>query len=136
MELKDLVGKHLLTGVDEFTKAEIVYGGFEDCQYLNFILDGVTYTVIEDPDDGYRSSMKEIKVSDVPLTNMFAPIEVIASYKDIDKYGTKGDLLIITDAKNGKVILEIGTEDTNDYYPSFVANWSPENMAVNNETPF
>jgi hypothetical protein len=33
--------------------------------------------------------------------------------------------------KDGLVILEVGTDNNDDYYPSFVSSWKPENMAVN-----
>ena len=39
--------------------------------------------------------------------------------------------LELLDCKTGKTVLEVGTENTDDYYPCFVANWSPENMACN-----
>ncbi len=29
------------------------------------------------------------------------------------------------------VVLEVGTDNSDDYYPSFVANFQPENMATN-----
>lgn len=29
------------------------------------------------------------------------------------------------------MILEVGTANTDDYYPYYVANWNPENMHIN-----
>lgn len=32
---------------------------------------------------------------------------------------------------NGQIVLTLGTENTDDYYPSFVCDWQPENLADN-----
>jgi len=55
MELKDLAGEHILTGVDFENETIEKY-----CEAVNFILDNETYTAIQDPNDGYRSCMREI----------------------------------------------------------------------------
>ena len=132
MELKDLVGLHKLSGVDmnsEMVKRE--WGDdFEDCQVINFVLDRKTYTAIEDPSDGYRSSMREIKQSKVVVKNTFAPVHVMGIMRGKSDYN-ENDVVDFYDTKNGKVILSVGTENTNDYYPCFVAEFTPENMAIN-----
>ena len=134
LDMQTLVGKHLLSGVDESALKVEQYGGrFENCQCINFVLDGITYTAIEDPDDGYRSSLDKIIVSGTKVTNTFEPVEVLVSYRDKTEGIYKGscEILDFTDTKNGKRVMEIGTDDSDDYYPSFVANWSPENLSVN-----
>jgi hypothetical protein len=134
IDMQSLVGKRLLSGVDESEISVKQYGDrFENCQCINFILDGVTYTAIENPDDGYRSSMDKIIVSGTKVTNTFAPIEVLVSYRDKTEGSYKGncEILDFADTKNGKRVMEIGTDDSDDYYPSFVANWSPENLSIN-----
>jgi hypothetical protein len=129
MELKDFVGLHKLSGVDmnnERTESEWG-GGFEDCQVVNFILDGKVYTAIENPSDGYRSMLREIKLSDAAtrtIKNRFSPVRVIGIIRD-------GEVLDLFDVHTGKAILSIGTKDENDYYPVFVAEFTPENMAIN-----
>jgi hypothetical protein len=132
MELKDLVGLHKLSGVDNLSESiKGTWGdGFEDCQVLRFVLDGVTYSVIEDPEDGYRSSMRDIKISEEPIKNTFEPQEVLCKYIG-DDHGD--DIIEITDVKSGKVILRAGTDDADDYYPMFLAEWTPENMEINKE---
>lgn len=132
IELQDLCGEHVLTGVDrsnEDIKQE--WGDrFEACEVLNFTLDGTTYTACEDPDDGYRSSMKHLLVSDKPTSNTFAPVKVIGRMKDDGQY-ERNAVLELIDAKTGKLVLEVGTGNTDDYYPYWVGNFSPENMACN-----
>ena len=64
IELKDLVGEFVLTGVDtDSTQYKSEWqDGYEDCNTLSFIFNDITFTAIEDPDDGYRSSMRKILV--------------------------------------------------------------------------
>ena len=132
IEIKSLVGKHTLSGVDEITRKIKNYFGdsFESCQCINFVLDGKTYTAIEDPDDGYRSALDKIIESNEKIENTFAPVEVIVLYREKYQYG-ECEILDFVDIKNGKRVLEIGTEDTDDYYPCFVACWMPENLSIN-----
>lgn len=64
MTLNELIGEHILDGVD-FEQGQVkTYGDvYEPCQVMRFRMDGVVYAVYEDPEDGYRSAMKEILVS-------------------------------------------------------------------------
>jgi hypothetical protein len=84
MELKDLVGLRLLTAVD---RGEIEPDANdtwnEKSVTMTFVLDGAAYTVIEDTSDGYRSSMRELKVTPgyVP-TSVFQPVQVFGVYVD------------------------------------------------------
>jgi hypothetical protein len=138
MELKDLVGEHELSGVDTgilHPDPDVDRWGQEDANTLLFILDGVTYYVVEDASDGYRSSMKDIQiVSDRSVANRFQPVRVNATHEASRKgdWSTEEcDLLTLTDVESGKVVLEVGTLNSDDYYPSFVGNWLPQNLAVN-----
>ena len=121
MELKDLVGDHVLTGVGE--------GAFPDGgeNYFSFELDGHVYTAIEDEEDGYRSSMAEIAVDQFTAETRLPNVRVVATMDD-DVYN---EILTLTDTVSGQPILHIGTTDFQDYYPCFTAKWMPENMAVN-----
>lgn len=126
IKMQSLVGKHILSGVDmEKIKA---CNGYEDAQSISFVLDNKTYTAIEDPSDGYRSSLDRLIESDRNIINKFQPIPVFVVY---DTQGGCSELLDFYDIENGKCILQIGTENTNDYYPYFIAYWQPENMSIN-----
>lgn len=84
---KALCGREMmLTGVDTMTKSVEKYGSIESASVINFVLDDVVYSGIEDPSDGYRSMMEK---------------------------------------------LEVGTSNSDEYYPCFVANFEPRNMACN-----
>ena len=119
MELKDLAGRHKFSGVDYTPEAVL------------FCLDGITYFAEEDPDDGYRSYLRELKVSDTPCKNTFPEEDVICEHKDsYDGYG-HDDILIIKNPQTRNVILKIGTADVDDYYPTCVMEYRPENMRCN-----
>ena len=126
MELKDLVGEHLLDAVD-FSNEQVKGWGseFENAQVMRFRLDGIVYTVTEDPSDGYRSSMREITAGDGEMTNIFSPIPVLGWHRAINKYGESENILELIDVLSGKVVVEVGTEDYDDFYPIFVANFQP-----------
>ena len=143
MELRDLADEgarlHYLDAVDRGSEKVKLYEwseDFTDCQMLRFRLDGIMYCVTEDPDDGYRSSMRDIQISDVPAMNLFTPEAVRVRYLD-KKANTWGsgehecDLLEVTSETTGEVLLLVGTDDADDYYPSFVAEWHPEGLSAN-----
>jgi len=133
IDLESLVGEHLLSGVDGDTiQIKRWYGdSTEPAEVLRFILDGVTYEGIEDPSDSYRSSMQGLFLTDTPVKNTFNPVKVVGRYRKKGAYSGTDDVLELIDAANGKVILEVGTENVDDYYPGFCAHWRPENLAVN-----
>lgn len=133
VELKDLCGEHVLTGVDRTNQIFKSYGGDEDSQVINFTLDGKTYTAAENPDDGYRSCMRYCAVSDEPTKNVFAPVRVVGRLKEQGGDDEAPNVLQLFDVVTGKLVLEVGTEYADSYYPSWVACFSPENMAINQE---
>lgn len=137
MELKDLVGGHTLDAVD-FSREMIkeTWGdGFEDCQVMRFRLDGKCYVATEDPSDGYRSSMKDIVISDsAEMKNVFAPLKVVGRHRTAGNYGDQDDVLELIDSETGEIVLEVGTTSVDDYYPGFVASFHPEAMAHNKAT--
>lgn len=123
--LGDLTGLHLLSGVDYFEEDVLNhYGGDEACQVIRFVVNGVTYIAFENRLDGYRSCMEGCYKSTTPITNSFEPIQVLGSL-------IGEELIEFRDCANGKVVLSIGTNYDNSYYPCFVADWTPENLTVN-----
>lgn len=154
--LEDLLGEHVLDAVDFMTPSDlegytemmeaqraaaeargeyISYDAAEmdRAQHCLFRLDGVVYMITEDPQDGYRSSVKDLFVTDGEMTNVFPPCRVLGRKKpDSDTYGGgKNDVVEFIDLETGLAVLEVGTDAVDDYYPSFVANFQPQNMAVN-----
>ena len=131
MELKELVGKHTLSGVEY---SDVVIKDWRDsnekCMCVKFTLDNVTYAAIEDPEDGYRSACRDIEASEEVLSNSFNGVEVLCTMLENSDY-QENDILVITDIITKKIILEIGTGNYNDYYPYFHAEYTPENMILN-----
>jgi hypothetical protein len=127
VELKDLVGLHMLSGVEGHYGRwpELLEDTFRDSNAISFILDGVTYTAIEDPDDGWRSTMKAILVDIQNVSNTFQPVQVLCVMDDDDPF------IRVFDTKTQEVVLEVGTEWPDSYYPEFVARWYPENLSLN-----
>lgn len=113
MKLIDLCGIHKLSGVETG----------EDS--IRFILDGVAYEAVEDPDDGYRSYMGELNITDKRIRFTFSPVEVLCSMNNDE------EILEIRDTNNGETILRLGTDYSDSYYPQCVFNWMPEKMACN-----
>ena len=126
VQLRDLVGDHILTGVDRLMNTD-TDERYEQVAVLNFTLDGVTYSAIEDPDDGYRSLLDEIRISDRVPVNIFEPVCVRAQMRA----GDDCEILDLVDLENGQVILSVGTDYLDDYYPNFVANFDPRKMHIN-----
>ena len=133
MELSEFTGKHVLTGVDEFVEKISDYGYDEDSNIVAFELDGIVYVASEDPKDGYRSSMKDIKVKEIKIKNKFAPVDIVGKMRGDSDYN-KNDVIDFIDCVTGKTVLSVGTENTYDYYPYFVGVFTPENMATNAKT--
>ena len=130
--LESLVGEHELSGVDTgHVVLEDSWNDGENASTLTFVLDGVTYTCTEDPSDGYRSSMRSLVVGGVTVSNTFAPQRVVCSHTTESEYGDGADLLVMRDVVTGKDVLTIGTDNVDDYYPSFIANFDPTAMACN-----
>ena len=130
MQLQDLVGKHYLSGIDYGQEKYDNYGVEDDRQCIIFILDDIKYIASEDPEDGYRSCMKELEITEERISNIFESVEVLCKMKEDGAYETN-DILEIYDAENGLLILSIGTGNTDDYYPYFEFDYNPENMSVN-----
>lgn len=65
------------------------------------------------------------------MKNVFPPVRVVGRHRTVDEYGESSDVLELIDVGTGKTVVEVGTENDNDYYPSFVANFRPENMPPN-----
>src|SRR6478609_12125401 len=128
IDLKSLVGKHYLTGVDYGTEAIKHYSMCEDCQVVRFRLDGITYMAVEDPNDGYRSMMRGLFIVEDEIKNKFRKVLVMGIMKESGY--TTDDVLQLWDVKSGKLVLQVGTSNTDDYYPSFVGAFYPENLIL------
>ena len=129
MELKDLVGEHLLSGLDTFVKPKERHYD-DDAQGFRFILDGVTYEALEDPSDGYRSYLKELDISNEKVSYTFPAQKVFGNMKDNSSYALN-DVIQFKNVDTQEIVLEFGTDNHDDWYPSCVLGWYPENLPIN-----
>lgn len=128
IDLESLVGPHIITGCECDTTQVLEWGErYVSAGCLRFIMDGQIYEAIENPDDGYRSSLEGLHIADdgVTVANVFDPIEVLGVYRDRGKYGGTDDVLELRRVTDGSILIEIGTADINDYYPGCVMAYNP-----------
>lgn len=124
MELIDLCGQHIFSGIEPFT---VKTGWCENCNGVRFVFDGVAYEAVEDPCDGYRSYLGRINESDVMPKNTFPGVLVVCHMEQ----NHHDEILCAVDAHNGKIVLRIGTDYFEDYYPRCILEYNPENMHLN-----
>jgi hypothetical protein len=125
VEMNDLLGNHVLSGVEtdyvEYKDPDS-YSDQDHVNVIRFVLDGVTYMALEDPEDGYRSCLGEILIVDDKVKNTFEPIEVVCQrIDDPEKY----DVLRMINPSISRIVVEFGTDYSDSYYPSFVSSFSP-----------
>ena len=135
MELRDLVGRHILTDIETGEMSIPCWWNpkiTEDCNYIKFELDGVIYLAVEDPDDGYRSLMRDLQITDLPCKTRIPNLEVeCRMMPNSEKYGDIHDVLEFYDVKNNLCVLSVGTMYVDDYYPCCELTYTPENMHFN-----
>jgi hypothetical protein len=90
------------------------------------------YEVMEDEEDGYRSSLKDYR--QVPLKGHIFFRQPIANVRleavetgrtGAPNYGRSFDGFQFVDVRTGHVWLRFGTEDYDDYYPCFIFDYTP-----------
>lgn len=122
---------------DKFIGCEASFYGVSDNK---FKLGSVVFEAIEDPQDEYRSSLDGIIIDSIDSIddyidsegNLFsdkkiANVKIIElnGYHDRDNYWRELDGYGLQDIKNGKLHLVIGTNNSDDYYPSFTFEYFP-----------
>lgn len=131
---EDLLGLHELSGLETSTEKTNDYYN-DDAMVVYFVLDGITYKAKEDPDDGYRSSMESFEVeTEYKVRNVFPPQKVFGKMRP-DDYD-KNDTIEFFDVTTSELVLALGTDSYDDWYPCFVFNWQPENMAINKDVDY
>jgi hypothetical protein len=126
MELRDLVGLHILSGVH--------IGHEGESEAISFIFDGRAYRAVADGKDDFHSCMREIKkVSIKTIKNSFQGIQVFAHMCGRRIWGECPEILEVYDVKTARIVLAVGTDNTYDEYPMWVAEFMPENMSLNME---
>ena len=98
-------------------------------------LDGLIVFAFEDPSDGYRSTCAEPLIAHDNLYSFgVSPdyLRVPVMVREIDRHTDHAfEGVEMIDRRNGKTILVLGTNNTDDYYPYYTCEWSPQNIADN-----
>lgn len=89
-----------------------------------FKLGSDVFEAIEDPDDGYRSYLRSVEVRDVEGLIFFErPLARVRVIRNDD--GGRFDGYSLVDVVEGHTWLRFGTDDLDDYYPSFRFEYVP-----------
>lgn len=120
-------GWHMLSGFCDTTFKDDYSD--EELNALIVRIDDKNYLCYEDPDDGYRSH-SEFDVTDKECTNTFPPQRVMVMHYDRGRSGYK-DCGIEVYNPDFELILRVGTDNYDDYYPMAVWEWHPENLPIN-----
>ncbi len=99
-------------------------------------LKDITVFVFEDPSDGYRSSaatplIARCSLYEFGISPDYIRAPVLVRRWTKSEYGSSADGVEFIDKRNGKTILKLGTDNSDDYYPSFTCDWQPLNLADN-----
>jgi hypothetical protein len=128
--LDAIIGIHVVDGMGEFiSPAEAPYS--ESVRVFLLRIDGMVHVFQENARDGYRSCLGSSQVSEghdvirrmvpfpQPMTCNFIKRPRLYDFLRND------DVIVVTDERTGLIHYEIGTENFDDYYPCFIASWSP-----------
>lgn len=91
-----------------------------DGNSIIFVLNGISYCAVEDPSDGYRSSLGGLYRVRASIPLFPRPVYVKCVFDD--------DFVIFVNIKTNKNILTVGTDYSDNYYPSFVSDFRPSNI--------
>lgn len=128
-ELGIKAGRGELSGVCDFTKKARNDWEYDADGYI-FRLNDKNYAIWANPDDGYRSYC-EIEETDLPCKNTFPPQEVFVMLYDEDEGFNTNQGIKIYNIDDASLILKIGTDNYDDYYPCAVMEYHPENLPIN-----
>lgn len=127
MKLEDLCGDRTLNAI----RTDVRHPFDADANGVAIELDNHVIFIFEDPSDGYRSSAATPlfglgSLYEYAATPVYIRVPVTVAMRTGTSEGIQ-----LTDRRNGKVVLEVGTDNTDDYYPSYICNWMPQNIAEN-----
>lgn len=131
MSWDKLCGEHVLRTIN----TEVRHPFDENAKGVAIDLGDICAFVFEDPSDGYRSAANAPLIAECDLYYFgtspdYMQIPCLIRRWTESEYGTPEGIEII-DRRNGKTILRLGTDNSDDYYPSFTCDWRPQDIAEN-----
>lgn len=132
MSWDDLCGERELRAIN----VEVRHPFTNEASGCALDLGDLTVFVFEDPSDGYRSCANEPMIVKAPLYSFgcepnYIRAPVLIRRWTQSEYGSAPDGVELIDKRNGKTILLLGTDNSDDYYPSYTCDWRPQNLAGN-----
>lgn len=122
-DLRVLVGTHHLEAIGRD------YVGDDSNMRACLKIDGKVY-LFTGSGDSYRSSLQEIEAVEeapMPLSPIAPPLVVEIRHRDQSEYSGDGaDAIYAIDERTNLAVLDLGTDNIQDWYPSFVFQWQPE----------
>lgn len=127
-----LTGVHALNGIAVRPNMATGWNG-ERINLCLLMIDGTIYAAVEDPSDGYRSALEGLFYTGLTEMDFDSVVDtgVLISYVPDNRYTERFDGFEFRDLQNGKLVLRIGTNYCDYYYPCCIMQWNPENLAVN-----
>lgn len=132
-----LCGKRILRAIS----MDVTHPGDSSASGCMLEIDDCVVFAFEDPSDGYRSCCNEpligktssagyradnvTNLGDVPVL-----IELWEFCEPNEDRGGQCTGIRVKDTRNGATILLLGTNNIDDYYPSYTCDWQPQNLAV------
>lgn len=133
-------GIHILSGVsDLIINADTEpWNLWSDSNGYIIVLDGKTYVVFEDPEDGYRSCGFIGYAKGEVCKNTFPEQRILVRHFDgtkrwSDWYTSKMWYYEFLNPDTEELILKIGTDEYDDYYPNAILEYHPENLPINSD---
>lgn len=132
-----LHGEHILNAI----RMDVRHPFDPDAGGCALALGDLTIFVFEEPNDGYRSAAIEPFIIKQPFytftshasssstDRLHIPVLVQKLTPSSASAGAEGIEAI--DQRNGKLIIRLGTDNSDDYYPIFICEWTPQNIAEN-----
>lgn len=118
--LEELVGEHTMTVTP---RMDVRHPFDTDANGCAFHLNGVTYFVFEDPNDGYRSTAMELMSQVGEFYQLGIDVEYIRPALKVTAKMNGGVLTFRSE--DDKIVFRVGTDNSDDYYPWYVAEWTP-----------
>lgn len=132
---EDICGETILIGVSSDIKNAIHNTEDpESAQAFGFQTSDYTVIGYEDQEDGYRSSCRNPIVTKDDLYQFTScPVYLHVPVVIKKRASPSNDGVEIVDRRNGETILILGTDGTDDYYPWYACQYTPENLWENKD---
>lgn len=120
---------NLLTKLSQTNESYSFYGVHNNY----FKLGDTVFEAIEDENDGYRSHLDTITLVNRSTSTVFSRFPLANVFI---KCTLRDDIQVrLVDEEDNHVWLEIGTDYSNDYYPSFIFHYNPKKQPYKDFTP-